>query len=280
MLISRKIKNSVFIISSSLLALLTIIPALSLLVYISYKGAPVVFSQGINFLIEKPASVTSATPGGIAPALLGTIYLIVSSTLISAPVAILAAAFVVEFPRSPISRMIKIASRTILEIASITVGMLAFFLIVLPMGRFTAAAGTVALAVLMIPYVYTYTETALTSVPQKYIEAAYSIGMRRSQVFFKVTSKIAWKGIARGIFVGIMKISGETAPLIFTIFGARNSLFSGINQPIDALPLMIFQFIQTGFENWKQLAWGGAFVLLLIYIVFYIIYFAIMRDRK
>lgn len=276
----RLLKDRIFRVMVTVISTAAVAPLFFIIVYVAYKGAPVVFSEGLSFITQKPAPVMAERLGGIAPALTGTFYLAASSTAIAVPIALFSAVFATEFPRSPLSRVVKVVARTFLEIATITIGMLVFFLIVLPMGRFSAIAGTTALSIVMLPYIYTYTESALMSVPSKYVEAAYSLGMSRAQVIFKVKLKIAWRALLRGIFIGIMKVTGETAPLVFTIYGARSMLFSGLFEPIDALPLMIFHFIQSGFENWRALAWGGAFILLVIYLSMFALNYILTRERR
>ena len=269
--LSRMIKDYLFTAAVVVIAFIAILPILHIIVYVSSRGLPVVLEIGIvEFFTSMPAAVIAEKPGGIAPALVGTLFMTALATVIAAPIATLAAIFSVEFPSHPLARLVRVTSRSLLEVATILIGMLVFVLLVLPTGRFSALAGSVALAIVMIPYVYTYVELALMSVPRTYIEAAYAMGMKRAQVII-LTLRIARRGVARGIGIAVTKAMGETAPLLFTAGAARNVIFAGPLEPIDALPLMIFHFIQTPFDNWRTLAWGGAFVLLVLYIALFIL---------
>ncbi|MEM4035836.1 MAG: ABC transporter permease subunit [Fervidicoccaceae archaeon] len=276
---ARKLKDRLFSALASLVALAFAAVALHVVLYVTWRGLPVLASEGLSLLFEKPAAVTAERPGGVAPALVGTLYLTASSLAIAAPMAALAAVFSVEFPRSPLSRLVRLTSRALLEVPTISVGLLVFSLLVLPLGRFTGLAGTVALALVMLPYVYVYAESALSSVPSTYVEAGYALGMRRAQVALGLRLKMAKRGVWRGVLMATMKAMGETAPLLFTVYGARSVVFGGPLQPIDALPLMIFQFIQSGYENWRALAWGGAFVLLVLYMAMYAAYRLALRGE-
>ncbi len=276
----RTLKDRVFTVVVVLVAFMAILPVFHIIAYITWKGLPVILDNGISFFIEIPAPVVAERPGGIAPAIAGTLFMTLTATIIAVPLATLAAIFSVEFPNHVLTRAVRVTSRSLLEIATILIGMLVFILVVLPLGRFTALAGALALAIVMIPYVYTYVELALLSVPKTYIEAAYAIGMRRAQVIFYVTLRIARRGIARGATIAITKAIGETAPLLFTAFGARSIIFGGLLEPADALPLMIFQFIQTPYDNWRALAWGGAFTLLILYITVFVFARVMVKEVK
>lgn len=276
----RIIKDRVFLILVSVIALIAIAPVFHIVVYVTLRGLPVVLENGLEFFTSIPAAVIAEKPGGIAPAIAGTIFMTSTATIIATPIATLAAIFSVEFPNHILTRAVRVASRSLLEVATILIGMLVFVLLVLPTGRFTALAGSIALAIVMIPYVYTYVELALLGVPRTYIEAAYSLGMKRAQVILYVTVRIARRGVARGVAIAITKAMGETAPLLFTAFGARNVIFAGPLEPADALPLMIFQFIQTGFENWRELAWGASFVLLALYLTLFLIVRVLVKEVR
>ena len=276
----RIFTDKLFTLLVVLVAILAILPVLHIIAYITWRGLPVILSNGLSFFTDLPAAVVEEKPGGIAPALAGTIFMTFTATLIAVPLAMLAAIFSIEFPNHVLTRAVRVASRSLLEVATVLIGMLIFVLLVLPTGRFTALAGSLALAIVMIPYVYTYTELALLSVPRTYIEAAYSLGMKRSQVVFYVTVRIARRGLARGVAIAVTKAMGETAPLLFTAFGAYSVIFGGPLEPASALPLMVFQFIQTGYENWRTLAWGGSFVLLVLYLSVFIIARILVREVK
>lgn len=275
----RILKDRLFTVIVVALAIIVILPIFHIILYVSLKGLPVIIENGLDFFTSIPGAVIAEKPGGIAPALIGTLVMTSTATIIAAPIATLAAAFSVEFPNHPLARAVRVTSRSLLEVATILIGMLVFVLIVLPTGRFSILAGSIALAIVMIPYVYTYVELALLSVPRTYIEAAYSLGLKRAQVIL-LSLMIARRGVARGVAIAITKAMGETAPLLFTVGAARNTVFAGPLEPGDALPLMIFQFIQSPFENWHNLAWGGAFVLLVLYLTTFIVIRLVVREVR
>ncbi len=276
----RILVDRIFTVLVVLIAILAILPVFHIIAYITWRGLPIVLDNGLSFFTEIPAAVVAEKPGGIAPALAGTAFMTFTAVLIAVPLSTLAAIFSFEFPDHILTRAVRATSRSLLEVATILIGMLVFALLVLPTGRFTAFAGSIALAIVMIPYVYTYVELALLSVPRTYIEAAYALGMRRAQVIFYVTLRIARRGITRGIVISVAKAMGETAPLLFTAFGARNIIFGGPFEPADALPLMVFTFIQAGYDNWRALAWGGAFVLLVLYLLIFMLARVLVKEVK
>ncbi|MEN3000062.1 MAG: phosphate ABC transporter permease PstA [Acidilobaceae archaeon] len=271
-MVSRKLVDKVFTLVVTLLALVTILPIFHIIYYIASKGLPVVLEGGINFFTQIPPSpIRVKELGGIAPAIAGTLFMTAVATLLSVPIAVLAAVFSTEYPNHNLTKIVRATSRSLLEVPTIVIGIVVFALVVWPFGRFTAIAGAIALAIVMIPYVYTYTELALLSVPRTYIEAAYGIGMKRAQVIYKVTMGVARAGIVRGVTIAIAKAMGETAPLLFTAFGARNMIFGGPLEPSDAITLMIYVFIQSPYEHWHRIAWGAAFVLLVLYLTLFLI---------
>lgn len=276
----RRIKDRIFLSLISILAIIAILPVFHIIFFITYKGLPVVVESGLEFFTSPPAPVIASKPGGIAPSLVGSIIMAVLATLIAVPISVAAAVFSVEFPSSPLARQVRSIARSLIEIPTVLIGMLVFILLVVPMGRPAGIAGAVALAIVMIPYVYTYTEQALLQVPRTYIEAGYSIGLKRLHVIWLVSMRISAKGIARGVTLGISKAVGETAPLIFTAFGARAAISLNPLEPMDAVPLMIFQYIQSPFVNWQKLAWGGAFVLLLIYMLIFVTSKFVIREVR
>lgn len=276
----RRVKDKIFLFLVVLLSILAIAPIFHIVFYITLSGLPVILREGLDFFVAVPNSVIAERPGGIAPAIIGSLLMALTATILAAPIAVLAAIFSAEYPNHPLTRAVRVASRTFLEVASVLVAMLVFAILVLPMGRYSGLAGGVALAIVMVPYVYTYTELALLSVPKTYIEAGYSIGLKRLQVIFYVTSRVARRGIARGLVIGISKAMGETAPLLFTAFGARSAISYNLLEPMDAIPLMIYQFIATGYQNWRDLAMGASFLLLAIYLTFFFISRRLVKEVR
>ncbi|MEM1873425.1 MAG: phosphate ABC transporter permease PstA [Acidilobaceae archaeon] len=276
----RKLVDKVFVIVVCLLAVTALAPVFHIIFYITYRGLPVILESGLEFFTSIPAPVVSPKPGGIAPALVGTILMSALATVIAVPLSVAAAVFATEFPNSSLARSVRATARSLIEIPTILIGMLVFVLLVVPLGQYTGLAGAMALAIVMVPYVYTYTEQALQQVPRTYIEAGYSIGLKRLQVVSIVSMRIAARGVARGVTIGISKAVGETAPLIFTVLGIRSAVNFNPLEPMDAVPLLIFQFIQTPFVNWQKLAWGAAFTLLVMYLAIFIVSRILIREVR
>ncbi len=265
---TRILKDRIFLLGIIILSLLAILPLFHILLTIFIKGFPVLIKGGIEFL-------TGTLPppghelGGIGPAIIGTFILVTLSSMLGIPIAIMAGIFAYEYPNSFIGRATRLLLQIMMEFPTILVGLFSMFILVTPMGTYSAIAGAFALAIIMMPYVAISTEESLREVPKDYKEAAYSLGLTRFQVIFKVMVRIARRGILTGILIGIAKAAGETAPLLFTIGGSTRVYFEGLDKPIGAIPLLIYNLVQQPYENYHQIAWGAALVLLLIYLLIF-----------
>jgi len=265
----RKIKELLFICGIAFLSFLTILSLFHILYSVTIKGLPVLLEGGIEFLTG-----TLAPPGqglgGIGPAIVGTFILTFLASLIGLPIAILAGIYAAEYPNSLIGRMTRTLLLIMMEFPTILVGLFAMAIVVIPMGSYSAIAGALALAIVMMPYVAVYTEEALRSIPSTYKEAAFSLGLTRFKVVFRILVSMARKGILTGVLIGMAKVAGETAPLLFTAGGSTRIYFAGLDQPIGAIPLLIYSLVQQPYENYHQIAWGAAFVLLLIFLAIFL----------
>lgn len=248
------------------LALLALAPIVHLILEALVRGGSVLLRAGLKFFTETPPPPGSRVYG-ILTSLAGSLELAALSAGIGIPLAFMAALLAVEFPSSLPGRVVRILSRTLLEVPTVIVGMFVFVVLVEPMGGPSILAGAVSLALVMLPYVVTYTESALRSVPQTYREAGYALGMTRAQVAFKVVVPIAGRGIATGFILGLAKALGETAPLLFTLGRARNELNLNPLGPGDSIPLLIYDYASAPYENMREVAWGAALVLILIILV-------------
>jgi len=261
----RKIKEGLFICAIACLSFLTILPLFHILYSVTVRGLPVLLEGGIEFLTG-----TLAPPGqglgGIGPAIVGTFILTFLASLMGLPLAILTGIYAAEYPNSLIGRMTRTLLLIMMEFPTILVGLFAMAIVVIPMGTYSAIAGALALALVMMPYVAVYTEEALRNIPPIYREAAFSLGLTRFKVVFRILMGMAKKGILTGVLIGMAKVAGETAPLLFTAGGSTRIYFAGLDQPIGAIPLLIYSLVQQPYENYHQIAWGAAFVLLLIFL--------------
>lgn len=240
--------------------LLAIIPLGSILLEIIRNGVPVL---SINFLTQPPGAVGSNQPGGIGPAIQGTLMLIGLSSLIGVPVGVLGGIFLSEYGNNKYGQTIRFFNDVLAEFPTIVIGLFAFAVIVLSLGYFSILAGMFALSVIMLPIITRTTEESLKLVPVSYREAGYALGIKRSVIVFRILLTSAKSGLITGIMLSVARIAGETAPLIFTILG-NEDFFSGFDQPVDALPLRIYRLANLPYDSATAQGWGGALVLILI----------------
>ena len=203
----------------------------------------------------------NAQGGGLANAIIGSVMLTFIGVGIGAPVGILAGTYMAEYGRySRVTSVIRFINDILLSAPSIIIGLFIYTLVVVPMGRFSAIAGALALAVIVIPVVVRTTEDMLMLVPNPLREAASALGMPRSLVIKQVAYRAARAGIITGVLLAVARVSGETAPLLFTVLS--NQFWSlDITQPLANLPVTINNFINNPDPNWKKLAWTGALII-------------------
>ncbi|MCD6324110.1 MAG: ABC transporter permease subunit, partial [Desulfurococcales archaeon] len=233
------------------------------------EGSAALIKAGPEFLTSLPPSPISGGLGGIGPSLVGTLILMTLTSLIGLPVAFLIAVLAVEFPATLLSRAVNLVVRSFSGIPTVLVGIVTYSILVVPTRTFSLIAGVAALTIVSLPYIYVNIEAALSSIPRTYREAAYGLGLTRFQAVTKVFAGIARKGIITGLLIGLAKASGETAPLLFTIGGLRHVYFTGLLGPADAIPLLIYDFATSPYENYHKVAWGAALILLMLYIALF-----------
>lgn len=199
--------------------------------------------------------------GGLANAIVGSLFMTITGTLIGAPIGILAGTYLAEYGRySKIAPVIRFINDILLSAPSIIVGLFIYGALVVPFRGFSAIAGSFALAVIVIPVVVRTTEDMLLLVPNQLREAASAMGMPRAHVIFSVSYRAARAGLITGVLLAVARISGETAPLLFTVLS--NQFWSlDITQPMANLPVTINNFINSPDENWRELAWVGALII-------------------
>jgi phosphate transport system permease protein len=221
-------------------------------------------SQG--FAALSPALFSQMTPppgssGGLLNAIFGSLVMTVVATLIGTPTGILAGTFLAEYSRrSRFGEVVRFINDILLSAPSIIVGLFVYEIMVVPMGHFSAWAGSVALAIIVIPVVVRTTEDMLNLVPSALREAAAALGAPKWKVIVMVSYRAAVQGMLTGVILAVARIAGETAPLLFT---ALNNQFwsSNLNAPMANLPVVIFQFAMSPYADWQTLAWGGALLI-------------------
>jgi phosphate transport system permease protein len=201
--------------------------------------------------------------GGLANAIWGSLLMVALATLIGAPIGVLSGIYLAEYdPRGTLAVTVRFINDLLLSAPSIVIGLFVYALIVLRFRQFSGWAGAVALALIVIPVVIRTTENMLSLIPASLREAAYALGAPKWKVITKVTLNAARAGVVTGVLLAVARISGETAPLLFT---ALNNQFwtTDLSGPTANLPVTIFQFAMSPYENWQQLAWGGVFLITL-----------------
>jgi phosphate transport system permease protein len=219
-------------------------------------------SINLDFFISIPKP-TGESGGGMANGMLGSLVLIAMASVIGLPIGIFGAIYLAEYGGTRFSNVIRFAADVLNGIPSIITGMVAYALIVVPMKGFSALAGAVALALIMTPIVLRTAEEQLKMVPTSLREASLALGVPLWRTTFKVTLRSALKGVITGVLLAAARIAGETAPLLFTALG--NMFWSKkLTEPIAAMPLQIFNFAISPYEDWHRLAWAGALVLVTL----------------
>ena len=221
-----------------------------------------VSSLSLDFFTQIPKP-TGEAGGGMANGMAGSLVMIGAASLIGLPIGIFGAVYLVEYGGSKLSTAIRFSADVLSGTPSIITGMVAYTLIVVPMKGFSALAGSVALAMIMIPIVLRTTEEQLKMVPGSLREASLALGVPLWRTSLKVTLRSALSGVLTGILLAIARVAGETAPLLFTALGNQ---FWGksLTAPMAAIPLQIFNFAISPYEDWHRLAWAGALVLVSV----------------
>jgi phosphate transport system permease protein len=232
-----------------------------------------------------PAVFTEMTPppgasGGLLNPILGSLMLTVLAVAIGTPIGILAGTYMAEYGRyDRLTTVVRFINDILLSAPSIVIGLFIYEIMVAPMGHFSGWAGGVALAVIVIPVVVRTTEDMLTMVPNALREAATSIGLPRSLTIMRIGYRAARAGMVTGVLLAVARISGETAPLLFT--SLNNQFWStNLNAPIASLPVVIFQFALSPYKDWQSLAWTGALIITFAVLALSISARALIATRK
>ena len=217
--------------------------------------------SGLSLAVFTEMTPPPGSAGGLLNPIVGSLILTVLAVLIGTPIGILAGTYMAEYGRYDVlSTVVRFINDILLSAPSIVVGLFIYEVMVAPMGHFSGLAGGVALAILVIPVVVRTTEDMLTLVPNALREAATSIGLPRSLTITRICYRAARAGMLTGVLLAVARISGETAPLLFT--SLNNQFWStNLNAPISSLPVVIFQFALSPYKDWQALAWTGALII-------------------
>lgn len=246
-----------------LATILVVTPLAVIFVYLIVKGA---VSLNLAFFTQMPKP-PGELGGGMANAIVGSGVLLAIASVIGVPIGIGAGIFLAEFGRgSKLATAVRFTADILNGVPSIVMGLAIYALIVVPQGHFSALSGGVALGVMMIPTVCRTTEEMLLMVPHAVREAALGLGVPNWRSVLSITVKTASPGIITGCMLAFARVAGETAPLIFTAFG-NPFLSTSLNQPIEALPLQIWIYASSPYDDWRRMAWAASLVLIVLIVL-------------
>jgi phosphate transport system permease protein len=256
---TRKLSNSLLTLFAVGSSILVIVPLFAIFAYLVMKG---VGSINWAFLTQAPKPV-GETGGGMGNAIVGSGIILGLASLIGIPLGIGAGIYLAEYGHNWLGNAVRFTADVLNGIPSIVVGISVYGLVVVTQKHFSAVAGGVALGIMMIPTVSRATEEMLLLVPRTIREAAWGLGVSQWRATLSVTLKTASAGVITGVMLAFARAAGETAPLLFTAFGNQFWSFN-INQPTAALPIQIFAYAISPFDEWHRQAWAGALVLILL----------------
>jgi phosphate transport system permease protein len=259
-------KSKAFQILIVALAFVVTLPLIAIILYIFKEG---ITKINWTFLTHLPAPV-GEKGGGIANALLGSLLIVLVASVIAIPIAILCGIYLSENKTGRLSYWSRLCVDVLQGVPSIVIGIVVYFWIVKPIGSFSAFSGSIALAIMMLPIMIRSTEETLKLIPSSLKEAGLALGLPYHKVILRVIVPCGIGGILSGITLSVARIAGETAPLLFTAFG-NPYLNINMTKPMQSLPLLIFNYATSPYDDWHDLAWGAALILLFTVLLLNII---------
>jgi phosphate transport system permease protein len=258
-LFRRSAVNRLMTVVVILAAIITTLPLLFILYHLVREGSS---ALNVAFFTHMPKP-PGETGGGMANAIVGTLIIIGLACAMGLPVGIGAGLYLAEFKGTRLANFVRFLADVLNGLPSIVLGIFAWQFLVRPLGHFSALAGGVALAAMMVPMITRTTEEMVRLVPTSLKEASMALGYSRARTSVTVVLRTATAGIVTGVLVAVARIAGETAPLLFTAFG--NNFWSlDLTQPIAAMPLQIFQYAISPYDDWRRLAWAGSLILIVL----------------
>jgi phosphate transport system permease protein len=258
----RRVKDVLVTTATAASVVLVLLPLGAIFAYLVYKG---IGSLNWAFLTQTPKPV-GEVGGGMANAIGGSILILLIGSVVGVPVGIGAGIYLAEYGRGRFGDLIRFTADILNGVPSIVIGIVAYGIVVLRQRHFSALAGGVALAIMMVPTITRTTEEMLLLVPIQVREAAYGLGVSRWRTTLSITLRTATSGVITGVMLAFARVAGETAPLLFTAFGNQYWNWN-MNQPTAALPLQIFTYAISPFDEWHRQAWAGALILIVLIVV-------------
>src|SRR6266436_5381963 len=244
---------------ATLTVMLVLVPLIAIFGYLVYRG---IGSINWAFLTQTPKPV-GEPGGGMANAIVGSAFILMIASVVGVPLGVGAGIYLAEFGQNRFGDSIRFTADVLNGVPSIVIGIVAYSIVVLQQKHFSALAGGVALAIMMIPTITRTTEEMLLLVPQALREAAYGLGIPRWRTALSITLRTATSGVLTGVMLAFARVAGETAPLLFTAFGNQYWNWK-MNQPTAALSLQIFTYAISPFDEWHRQAWAGALILIIL----------------
>jgi len=272
---ARRWRNKIWMSLSFVAALIGLIGLFMIIAVLIWQG----FS-GLSLSVFTQMTPPPGSSGGLLNAIAGSLMMTVIGVVVGTPLGILAGTYLAEYGRhSRLAVVVRFINDILLSAPSIVIGLFVYEIVVVPMGHFSAIAGSIALAVLVVPIVVRTTENMLNLVPNPLREAGAALGLPRSLVIRRIAYRAASAGLLTGVLLAVARISGETAPLLFT---ALNNQFWSTDptQPISSLPVVIFQFALSPYKEWQSLAWTGALIITLAVLALSIIARALAASTQ
>jgi len=273
---SRKRKNLIGLFLSNTAMIIGVSALVWILFLLFSKGLAGLFSLDF-FLNKTPAAGTSG--GGLANAIIGSLMIVSLTTLVSTPIGILAGIYLSEYGNNnTIASITRFVSDIMLSAPSIVIGLFVYAIYVSQVKHFSGYAGSFALTLIAVPVILRTTENILSIVPVQLREAAFALGAPKWKVSIKVVLRAGKSGVLTGVLLAVARICGETAPLLFTAL--NNQFFSSdMNKPMANLPVVIYQFALSPYNNWIDLAWGGALLITLTVLLLNIIARVFLKEK-
>jgi phosphate transport system permease protein len=255
----RAVVNGIFKTLIITLSVVSITPLLLILFHIFIEGISAIKPSFFTTL-PKPVGEEG---GGIANALVGSIFIVFFATLFSLPFGISVGVYLSEAKKSKFGDVVRICMEVLQGTPSIVIGIIAYIWVVRPMGHFSAISGSVALAIMMLPVVVRSTEETLSLIPQSLKEASLALGAPYYVTMIRIVIPAGLSGIITGVLLSVARIAGETAPLLFTAFGSQFMNYNML-KPMSSLPQVIYVYAISPYDTWHQLAWGASLVLIVL----------------
>lgn len=271
----RKVKHVIMVALIILATVLAALPLFAVFIYILQKGLP---GLSLNFFTQLPAP-TGQPGGGMGNAILGSLVMILMACLVGVPLGVFGGVYLSEYGDGKLPKVFRMVVDLMTSLPSIVVGLFIYVVLVAPFKGFSAYAGSAALVILMIPIIIKTTDEVLRLLPQHVREAGLALGIPRWRVIVSIVLKGSLSAVITGVVLAIARISGETAPLLLTAFGNRNWP-QQLSQPTASLPVQIYNYAISPYEDWHQQAWAGAFVLVSLVFAINLVARVLLRNKS